>query len=223
VPPSGCYPLEEDQNGEQRLLLLEIAEVPEATPEESVLARRVDQAPPVGERSASSEGAHPPSEGTMFERRRQESFFKYICQEFLLDALADDQVEPDDPTRTLPNPHRGGADQEVKPARADVARLEHVFGTAADSASQRHCPTMDVFRSAHEPLATPLHTARARLKTLMATRRELPKRVEVHDLSEGAVVKLAAERKHLTNLVKMMACQAESNLLALLRPHHAPR
>jgi len=35
------------------------------------------------------------------------------------------------------------------------------------------------------------------------------------------VVKLATERKHLTDLIKMVAYQAESDLLALLRPHYA--
>jgi len=35
------------------------------------------------------------------------------------------------------------------------------------------------------------------------------------------VVKLATERKHLTDIIKMVAYQAESDLLALLRPHYA--
>jgi hypothetical protein len=35
------------------------------------------------------------------------------------------------------------------------------------------------------------------------------------------VIKLATERKHLTNIIKMVAYQAESDLLALLRPHYA--
>jgi hypothetical protein len=38
------------------------------------------------------------------------------------------------------------------------------------------------------------------------------KRVEVRDLSERAVVKLATERKHLTDIIKMVAYQAESDL-----------
>ena len=46
-------------------------------------------------------------------------------------------------------------------------------------------------------------------------------RIEVRDRTEGAVVKLATERKHLTNLIKMVAFQAESDLLALLKPHYA--
>ncbi|MHB9007415.1 MAG: putative transposase, partial [Limisphaerales bacterium] len=40
----------------------------------------------------------------MFERWRQENFFKYLRQEFALDALAEHAVEPDDPTREVPNP-----------------------------------------------------------------------------------------------------------------------
>ena len=45
--------------------------------------------------------------------------------------------------------------------------------------------------------------------------------MEVRNVSEGAVIKLATERKHLTNIIKMVAYQAESDLLALLRPHYA--
>ena len=35
------------------------------------------------------------------------------------------------------------------------------------------------------------------------------------------MIKLATERKHLTDIIKMVAYQAESDLLALLRPHYA--
>ena len=34
------------------------------------------------------------------------------------------------------------------------------------------------------------------------------------------IVKLAPERKHLTNLIKMVAYQAESDLLRLVAPHY---
>ena len=43
----------------------------------------------------------------------------------------------------------------------------------------------------------------------------------MRDVTEGAVIKLATERKHLTNIVKMLAYQAESDLFALLQPHYA--
>jgi transposase len=157
----------------------------------------------------------------MFERWRQENFFKYMREEFLLDALVDYRIEPEDPTRTIPNPERRALDKEIRAARADLVRLEREYGAAAaDNAEQRR-PTMRGFKIAHGRLGKQLRTARARVALLFAQRRDLPKRIEVHDLAEPAVVKLATERKHLTDIIKMVAYQAESDLLALLRPHYA--
>ena len=40
-------------------------------------------------------------------------------------------------------------------------------------------------------------------------------------LQGQAVVKLATERKHITNILKLVALQIESALVELLRPHYA--
>jgi len=157
----------------------------------------------------------------MFDRWRQENFFKYMREEFLLDALVDYRIEPEDPTRTIPNPERRALDKEMKAARADLAKLEREYGAAAaTSAEQRH-PTMRGFKIAHAKLGKQLRAARDRVAQLFAQRQNLPKRVEVRDLNERAMVKLATERKHLTDIIKMVAYQVESDLLALLRPHYA--
>jgi transposase len=157
----------------------------------------------------------------MFERWRQENFFKYMREEFLLDALVDYRIEPEDPTRSIPNPERRALDKEIRTARADLAKLEREYGAAAaDNAEQRR-PTMRGFKVAHGRLGKRLRTARARVARLFEQRRDVAKRVEVRDLNERAVVKLATECKHLTDIVKMVAYQAESDLVALLRPHYA--
>jgi transposase len=157
----------------------------------------------------------------MFERWRQENFFKYMREEFLLDALVDYQIEPEDPTRTIPNPERRALDKEIRAARADVARLERELGAAAASNAERRRPTMRGFKIAHGRLGKQLRKARARVSRLFDRRRNVPKRVEIRDLNDRAVVKLATERKHLTDIIKMVAYQAESDLIALLRPHYA--
>jgi DNA-binding CsgD family transcriptional regulator len=157
----------------------------------------------------------------MFERWRQENFFKYLRDEFLLDALTDYQVEPDDPTRSLPNPQRRALDKQIRKARLEVSKLEQAYGAAAVDNPEGRRPTMRGFKSAHGRLGKQLRAARDQLNELVSRRRKLPARVEVRDLSDGAFVKLATERKHLTNLIKMVAFQAESDLLALLRPHYA--
>ena len=157
----------------------------------------------------------------MFERWRQENFFKYMREEFLLDALIDYQIEPEDPTRTIPNPERRALDKAIRAARADLAKLEREYGAAAADNAERRRPTMRGFKIANRRLGKQLRAARARVAQLFQQRRDVPKRVEIRDINEKAVVKLATERKHLTDIIKMVAYQAESDLLALLRSHYA--
>src|SRR5207245_4068692 len=60
----------------------------------------------------------------MFERWRQENFFKYLRQEYLIDALTDYQVEPDDPQRSVPNPARQAVEKELQTARTHLRKLK---------------------------------------------------------------------------------------------------
>jgi hypothetical protein len=57
-------------------------------------------------------------------------------------------------------------------------------------------------------MLSPGHSRRAALRAAP----HVAKRVEVRDISERAVVKLATERKHLTDVIKMVAYRAESDL-----------
>lgn len=49
----------------------------------------------------------------------------------------------------------------------------------------------------------------------------MPARVPVQQVARGEVVKLAVDKKHLTDLLKMVAYQAECDLLRLLAPDYA--
>jgi hypothetical protein len=157
----------------------------------------------------------------MFERWRQENFFKYMREEFLLDALVDYRIDPEEPTRTVPNPEFRALNKQIRSARIELAGIEREYGAAALDNSEQQRPSMRGFKIAYHALGKKLRAARARLAKLIAQRSNVAQRVEVRDLSERALVKLATERKHLTDLIKMVAYQAESDLLALLRPHYA--
>jgi transposase len=156
----------------------------------------------------------------MFERWRQENYFKYMREEFLLDALVDYRIEPEDPTRTVPNPERRTLDKQIRAARTELTQLERQYGAAAADNPEYHRPTMRGFKIAYGKLGQQLRAARDRLRNLLAQRRSLPARVEIRDLGEESLVRLATERKHLTDLIKMLAYQAESDLLNLLQPHY---
>jgi len=60
-----------------------------------------------------------------------------------------------------------------------------------------------------------------RLQRLKEKRQKIPARVLVKDLPGDPLLRLSRERQHLTQCLKMVAYQAESDLLALVRPHYA--
>jgi hypothetical protein len=156
----------------------------------------------------------------MFERWRQENFFKYLREEYALDALVDYSVVPDDPARDVPNPRRRDVDAHVRQARAELARLATEYGAEAFVNPESARPTMRGFKIAHGQLAHDIRAALQRVAKLEATRAAMPLRVPVGDVVEGEVVRLAPERKLLTNLLKMVAYQAESDLVRLVTPHY---
>ncbi len=156
----------------------------------------------------------------MFERWRQENFFKYLREEYALDALVDYAVVPDNPDREVPNPERRALTAQVAQARTAFDRLTAEYGAAALLNPEAARPTMRGFKIAHGTLAARLRTAFARLTALEQARAATPPRVPVREVVQTDVVKLAPERKLLTNLLKMVAYQAESDLVHRLAPHY---
>lgn len=158
----------------------------------------------------------------MFERWRQENFFKYMRQEFLLDALADYRVEADDPERSVPNPARKAVDKELRKARARWNKLKQTYGDAALAYLEGRTPTMREFQAADRKIYQQIQQAAERVAELVAQQKSLPLHVPLAEARRGEdLVKLATERKHLTNVLKLVAYQIESDLVELLRPHYA--
>jgi DNA-binding CsgD family transcriptional regulator len=157
----------------------------------------------------------------MFERWRQENFFKYLREEYLIDALVDYQVEPDDPNRSVPNPARKAIEKEIHTARVHLRKLRQSYGATAIDYVHGRTRTVAGFEIAEEKIRREIDKATARIKKLKVRRDSLPARVPLADAQKGQeVVKLSTERKHLTNVLKMIAYQMESDLVELVRPHY---
>ena len=156
----------------------------------------------------------------MFDRWRQENFFKYLREEYALDALADYAVVPDDPTREVPNPAWARVDAQCGQALALLCRLQSEYGMGALANTEQRRPTMRGFKIAHGTLARQIRDAERRVAHLRRRRATVPRRVPVQSLTPDPVIKLAPETKHLTNLVKMVAYQAESELLRIVTHHY---
>jgi transposase len=157
----------------------------------------------------------------MFDRWRQENFFKYLREEYALDALADHKVVPDDPNREVPNPEWAAVDAKLRQAQARLDRLQAEYGLEAFANLEKQRRTMRGFRIAQGKLGRQIWDAWQSVEQLQARRNKVPRRVPVQSISSEPVVKLAPEIKHLTNLIKMVAYQAESELLRAVAPHYA--
>jgi hypothetical protein len=156
----------------------------------------------------------------MFDRWRQENFFKYLREEYALDALVEYATVPDDPTREVPNPAWGAVDAQLRQAYAHLDRLQAEYGLEALTNLEEQRRTMRGFKTAHGKLGQNIWSAWQRIEQLQKRRAAIPRRVPVQSVTDQPVVKLAPERKHLTNLIKMLAYQAESDLLRLVAPHY---
>jgi hypothetical protein len=156
----------------------------------------------------------------MFDRWRQENFFKYLREEYALDALVEYAAVPDDPTREVPNPVWAALDAQLRQAHAHMDRLQAEYGLKALTNLEEQRRTMRGFKTAHGKLGQKIWNVWQRVLQLEKRRAAAPRRVPVQAVTQEPVVKLAPERKHLTNLIKMVAYQAESDLLRLVAPHY---
>jgi len=156
----------------------------------------------------------------MFDRWRQENFFKYLREEFALGALAEYATVPDDPTREVPNPAWARVDAQLSQAKAQLECLQAQYGLQALANEEQTRRTMRGFKIAHGKLGQQIWDAWQRVADLIVRRAQIPRRVPLHSVTPEPVVKLAPEIKHLTNLVKMVAYQAESELVRTVAPHY---
>jgi transposase len=156
----------------------------------------------------------------MFERWRQENFFKYLIEEYALDALVDYGVEPADATRQVPNPERKKINAQLRKAYADLNMIAAKYGLEAFANTENSRRSMRGFKIANATLGRRIQRAFDHVKALKKMRSKMPGKIPVREATPGEIVKLRAERKHLTDLFKMVAYQSESDLAGLIAPHY---
>jgi len=158
----------------------------------------------------------------MFERWRQENYFKYAGEEFDLNALDTYEVEPEDPERTVPNPARAKLTKAISGVRKKAAGIEAQLGRAIDANEETQRATARGFKIAHAPLRQQLAETREEMAKLIERRKHLPKRVPVTETvrDDEDAVTLTVEHKHFMNILKMAVYRAETTLYRLLAPHY---
>jgi hypothetical protein len=158
----------------------------------------------------------------MFERWRQENFFKYMSAEYALDALVDYGVEEEDLQRLVPNPKRKEIMKRRKKLQAQSQELLQEYGLEALVNEESQRPTMRGLKIANSDVSRKIEGLQMQQIDLKALYEKTSQRVPLKEALGGVVVyKLKREKKHFTDLLKMVAYQAETDLLELIREEYA--
>jgi transposase len=152
----------------------------------------------------------------IFNRWRQENFFKYMAEEFALDGLVEYGAEAVSEGIDRPNPQWSRLNKRVEKAKAEVVRLRAEVGRQAAGNDESRRRTMRGFKIAHADLRRELEQAESRLERLYAKRKATPKRIPASDLEV-----LKKEKKLVVDSIKMTAYQVETELFGMLGDHYA--
>ena len=140
--------------------------------------------------------------GAMVSRWSQENFFKYMRDEFNLDALPTHQLEPLAPDTMVVNPLRRAYDKAIRSAERRLARLRNRIAGAA----RKKRPTAQL-RSEVRDLEGALEIAKA-------SRRNVPKHCRAGDLDEDRQLDALPSRDRLLlDVIRMIAYRAETRMM----------
>ena len=151
----------------------------------------------------------------MFNRWRQENYFRYARAHFCLDGLDSYQAAPDDPDRSVPNPARKVLQAKLRRARAALGDAEAKVGAAAADNTEAQRPTMRGFKIANAELTAAVKEARAVVERLANEVQRTPTRLPLAQVRPEATV-LDEERKLVTHAIRMATYNAESALARFL-------
>jgi len=83
-------------------------------------------------------------------------------------------------------------------------------------------PTRRAFTAAEKKIFREMQDSADRVAALVSRQKALPARIPLAEARAGKEpVRLFTERKHLTNVLKLVAYQIESDLVNQIRPHYA--
>ena len=156
--------------------------------------------------------------GAMFQRWSQENFFKYMLQHFGIDRLIEYETQPISETARVVNPQYRAIDSQIRKRNSKLTRLHAEFGSK----------TLDIdedkgvvkYEKQMAELREQIVFEQNAIRELKQQRKSFPKHVTISQLSENdKFYKLASDKKHFIDTIKMIAYRAETALANIIRPH----
>jgi Transposase protein len=157
----------------------------------------------------------------MFRRWRQENFFKYMMENYALDALVSYDMEPADPERELSNPAKKQLTSQIRSLRNELSEAHRRLGLLASGRKKPGRTKGADLEAERQGIGEEISRLQQQIGALGKKRRKLPTRIKVRDLPSDAHFRLESERKILMDTVRIVAYRVESALLTGILPHYS--
>jgi len=155
--------------------------------------------------------------GLLFNRWCQENFFRYMMQEFALDALSGYETEEMPETQPVVNPRWRELDSACRSVKSKLGRKIHQFGQLeldAELTAQNY----EAWKRRKSELREEIEHLEKQHSDLKQERKGQPKHIKMGDLPEEEKFKqFTSSRKLLRDTIKMIAYRAETSMANKLR------
>jgi transposase len=153
----------------------------------------------------------------MFCRWSQENFFKYMNQHFGLDRLIEYKTEDIDETTKVVNPDYRNVDNKIKSLNSKLSRKKAEFGelTLSGEIEQQQ---VEAYQQNKAQLQDEIFFYKRHLDQLKQQRKNIDKHINFGNLpKQQQFSKLAEEKKHIMDTIKMIAYRAETAMTNILQ------
>jgi len=158
----------------------------------------------------------------MFSRWNQENFFRYMREEYALDHLVTNDVEPAEVERLVPNPEKKEKKKAIAGLKRQLEKEKNEYADKAVENDEGRRRTMRGFNIANPGHKKKILALEAEIEKASAELKELPDRIPIKQLlAEHEIVRLETERKMFTDAMKMVCYRAETSLMNLIGPYFA--
>lgn len=153
---------------------------------------------------------------SMFTRWCQENFFKYMRDHFNLDRLVEYGTEPVPGTTRLVNPSWRELDGKVRNRNGKLQRQMSLFGSLSLESLEKS--EVETYQKKKGEMQENISCMQRELKKLKEDRKQTAHHITVDQLPEkDRFTRLATEKKHFVDTIKMIAYRAETAMAHLLK------
>jgi transposase-like protein len=153
----------------------------------------------------------------MFSRWSQENFFKYMNQHFGFDRLIEYETEDIDATTTVVNPDYRTVDNQIRRLNSNLSRKKAEFGELILS-GEIEPQQVEGYEQSKAQLQDEISFYQSQVDQLKQQRKNIDKHITFDKLpKQQQFSKLAEEKKHIMDTIKMIAYRAETAMANILK------